>query len=106
MSTDADAVPSALLAAAVLFAVDGFLAVAGRLRDAKLLTLLADEDRRLERVAERVREFAEAADDVGDRARPREAFALAQLRLAEALASLVTELPESRRLLLLEPEHA
>lgn len=106
MNADVDTVQSALLAATVVLALVGFLAVAGRLRDAKLLTLLVDETRRLERVAERVGQLVEVAGDVGDGSRPREAFGLAQLRLAEALATLPAELPDSRRLLLLEPEHA
>ena len=70
------------------------------------MALLAEDERRLERLAERVRELAETAFEVGARTRPREAFGLAQLRLAEALATVATELPNASRLLLLEPEHA
>ena len=95
VATDLDAVQSALLAATVFGGVAGFLAVAGRYRDARLLGLLADDERRLERAAERVRELAEARDP--------DAFARAQLRLAEALATLVGDVPNCRRLLLLDP---
>jgi hypothetical protein len=77
-----------------------------RLRTARLLALRLDEARRLERLATRVRELAETAGAVGRGERPREAFSLAQLRLAESLAALRAPLPDVRRLLLLEPEHA
>jgi len=106
VASDVDAVQSALLAVTVFLVVAGFVWAAGRLRDAKLLALLAEDERRLERLAERVRELAETAIEVGSGARPREAFGLAQLRLAEALATVATELPNARRLILLEPEHA
>lgn len=106
MALDVDVAQSALLAATVFLVFAGFLWVAGRLRDTKLLALLAEDERRLERLAERVCWLAETAGDVSRGARPREAFSLAQLRLAEALATVPAELPTARRLLLLEPEHA
>ena len=106
MALDVDIVQTALLATAVFALVAGFVSACGRYRDAKLLALLADDQRRLERTADRVRELAEAADRVLRGKRPREAFPLAQLRLAEALATVSAELPEARRLLLLEPSQA
>jgi ABC-type transporter Mla subunit MlaD len=106
VALDVDAVQTALLAVTVFTFVAGLVAACGRYRDARLLTLLADDQRRLERTAERVREVAEAADRVLRRERPRETFRLAQLRLVEALATVPAELPETRRLLVLEPEAA
>jgi hypothetical protein len=106
MELDVDAVQTAVLAATVFTFVAGLVAACGRYRDTRLLALLADDERRLERAAERVREVAEAAERVAHGERPRESFPLAQLRLAEALATVPAELPEARRMLRLEPEAA
>ena len=91
---------SVLLALTAFMVVAGFLAAAGRYRDAKLLALLAEEERRLERCADRVWELVQAAGRPAADA----AFERAQVGLAEAQASLARNVPHCRRLLLFGPE--
>jgi hypothetical protein len=82
-----------VLAGTAFLLVAGLIVAAGRYRDAKLLGLLTEEERRLERCAERVRELAEIEESG--------AFALAHVRLVEALSVVHRNLPQVRRLLFL-----
>jgi hypothetical protein len=86
-----DLAQAVVLAGTAFLLVAGLLVATGRYRDAKLLGLLTEEERRLERCAERVRQLAETEESG--------AFAVAHVRLVEALSVVHRNLPEVRRLL-------
>ena len=82
-----------VLAGTTFVLVGGMIVASGRYRDAKLLGLLTEEERRLERCAQRVRELAQA-EETGE-------FALGHVRLVEAVSVVHRNLPHVRRLLFL-----